>query len=102
MPSGSDRRYPARKRSSLNRYTPPSLPSTGLAGALDEPRDERHVIARDRVDQAVGDPLDEVRQGVPSAAPVFEKLLRAWNADAIGITGRVKRPPVVGGEGWRV
>ena len=59
---------------------------------------ERHVITRDRVDQTVSDPLPEHRQRVPPATPVFGELLGARNAHAIGATGRMQYPRIVGVE----
>src|SRR5437867_3486180 len=65
------------------RADPNPWPSTGPAGALNELRDERHVIARDGVDHAVGDPVDDFRQKVPPPAQGFGKLPGPWNAHAI-------------------
>src|SRR6266404_2540783 len=46
------------------RADPNPLSSTGPAGALNELRDKWHVIARDGVDHAVADPVDDFWQKV--------------------------------------
>ena len=54
------------------------------AGAFDEPGAERHVIAGDRVDEALGDPFHDTWDDVAPDAPILCKRLRSRQMNPVG------------------
>ena len=79
----------------LRRQASRPHPSACPAGAFDKPGDEGHVVAGDRVDEAVGDPFHDTRDDVAPAAPIFCERLWSRQMHPVGKSGIVQRLRVV-------